>query len=82
MDEAIEPGVSSQVRTCKYGHGDLIKIDRVNGRNAFLIFMYGHFNESMDGLRYVGPMQWHLCKTCGYMEVSDQTPNNTIALMD
>lgn len=76
-----KPTVLAQERTCRYGHGPLTKIESVEGNKLFIVMSYGLENVALDRPRYVGPFQWHLCATCGYMEMVDLTPDATIALM-
>lgn len=74
------PEVLAQERTCRYGHGKLARIDSVEGNKLFIVMSYGLENVALDRPRHVGPFHWHLCGTCGYMELVDLTPAATIAL--
>lgn len=76
-----EPMVTTQQRTCRYGHGDLKLIDRLQGRESFVAIAWGFLDETRAAPQWVGPLQWHLCPVCGYMELVDGTPTNTIAHM-
>lgn len=76
-----EPGVAEQERTCRYGHGPLTLVDRQEGRECFLAIAWGFADTSRAAPKYLGPLQWHLCGVCGYMELVDLTPSNSIERM-
>jgi hypothetical protein len=76
-----QPTVLAQERTCRYGHGPLTTIESIEGKKFFIVMSYSLENLQLDRPRYVGPFQWHLCATCGYVEMVDFTPDATIDLM-
>lgn len=74
-------GVTKQLRTCRYGHGQLTHVESIAGNPLFLAIAYGFYTAPLDKARYVGPFQWHLCKVCGYMEMVDLTPEATLSMI-
>ena len=77
----VEHHVLSQTRTCRYGHGALTEIDRLQGRGIFVALACGNTDATIAAPKWIGPLQWHLCKVCGYMEIVDPTPSATISNM-
>ena len=66
-------------RTCRYGHGSLLRIDKAEGKPVFFAIPYGSVNQVDDGPKYIGPLEWYVCPVCGYTETFDPTPASTIA---
>ena len=75
----VTDAVRAQERTCRYGHGPLHHVTKIDGKEIFVAVAMGFVETARNAPpNWMGPLQWHLCGTCGYMEVVDITPNLSI----
>lgn len=70
------------VRTCRYGHGALSRIDKTEGKPVFFTLPYGKVDEVRDGPSFIGPLEWYVCAICGYTEIIDPSPAATLAFRE
>lgn len=65
-------------RTYRYGHGPLVALTDKSAKQAYVALALGLGDIPQTAPDYAGPFFWHICRTCGYMEIIDGDPEQTI----
>lgn len=65
-------------RTCRYGHGPLISLTDKCAERPYVSIALGFGDKRHVAPEYAGPFFWHVCATCGYTEIIDGDPVQTI----
>lgn len=74
MANADEP------RTCRYQHGALVHVNTLHGEPVhFGLVWWSH--SVFSGPQYLTGLRWYVCPTCGYTEMQDPDPAQTMRLM-
>lgn len=66
---------------CRYGHGDLVDVDRMDGVPVtFGLFVQKNQPHENQSQMLTG-VKWFVCKVCGYSELQDTDPAQTFLNM-
>lgn len=67
----------TQEKTCRYGHGRLVNVDRLDGQAVTFGLMFQD-TKPQDLPTFLTGLRWLLCPTCGYSELEDSDPSLTM----
>lgn len=67
-------------RTCRYGHGALVNVDKLHGQPVHFGLIWWPANEGRSA-QYLTGLRWYFCPVCGYTEMQDPDPVQTLRHM-
>lgn len=68
-------------RKCPHGHGLLKKIDRISGVPVSFGLPAFHDPKNDPEPFFITDLLWYLCPVCGYSEIVDEDPAQTLRMM-
>ena len=66
---------------CRYGHGDLVDVNQLNGVQVNYGLVMHLINAPTSQPQLLNGLKWFVCKTCGYSELQDSDTTQTFLNM-